>query len=281
METLPLHLRSKFPARGYAGLAIISLSEILLFARAGVVGTFFTPLAWTGYILVVDAACFSLQGSSLLSARRREFIAMLPWSIVCWLVFEAYNLYLRNWSYAGLPENDIARTVGYGWSFATILPAILETADLIKMSLPRRAARLKLSRAAASVSVVSGVILVTLPVVLPQGVAAKLFGLVWVGFFLLLDPLYTGSSVLEEMKASNYSTCISLALSGIVCGFFWEFWNYWAAAKWHYSVPIPFAGPKLFEMPLAGYLGFIPFAFDCYAFQEILVRIFPSLRRSA
>ena len=33
----------------------------------------------------------------------------------------------------------------------------------------------------------------------------------------------------------------------------WEFWNYWAGAKWIYTVPI-LPDVKLFEMPLPGYL---------------------------
>ena len=49
--------------------------------------------------------------------------------------------------------------------------------------------------------------------------------------------------------------------TGIVCGVLWEFWNYWAIGKWQYL--ITFAGPKLFEMPVPGYLGFPAFAFEC------------------
>ena len=39
----------------------------------------------------------------------------------------------------------------------------------------------------------------------------------------------------------------------------WEFWNYWAGAKWHYSVPI-MENLKIFEMPVPGHLGFPAFA---------------------
>ena len=51
----------------------------------------------------------------------------------------------------------------------------------------------------------------------------------------------------------------------------WEFWNYWAIGKWIYTVPIPFAGPKIFEMPLLGFLGFPAFAVEVYSLQNFII----------
>ena len=47
------------------------------------------------------------------------------------------------------------------------------------------------------------------------------------------------------------------------CGFAWELWNYPAGGKWIYSVPI-LPNLRLVEMPLPGYLGFPPFAVECF-----------------
>ncbi|MEK6571620.1 MAG: hypothetical protein AABZ61_09630, partial [Bacteroidota bacterium] len=58
-----------------------------------------------------------------------------------------------------------------------------------------------------------------------------------------------------------------------VCGGLWEFWNYWAEARWVYDVPFSWSGPKVFEMPLAGFLGFIPFAVECHAMQNYLLAV--------
>jgi hypothetical protein len=49
----------------------------------------------------------------------------------------------------------------------------------------------------------------------------------------------------------------------------WEFWNYWSGAKWVYAIPF-FNFWKVFEMPLLGYLGFMPFALQCYLFWQLL-----------
>ena len=43
-----------------------------------------------------------------------------------------------------------------------------------------------------------------------------------------------------------------------------EFWNYWAVTKCTYTVPY-LGDVKLFEMPVLGYLGFPPFAVECWA----------------
>ena len=50
---------------------------------------------------------------------------------------------------------------------------------------------------------------------------------------------------------ADYRRGINLVLSGFLCGVLWEFWNYWAGAKWHYSVPI-MENLKIFEMPVPG-----------------------------
>jgi hypothetical protein len=56
----------------------------------------------------------------------------------------------------------------------------------------------------------------------------------------------------------------------LVCGLLWELWNFWAQAKWIYTVPF-FEGGKLFEMPLLGFLGFPPFAVSAYAMYRMLL----------
>jgi len=105
-------------------------------------------------------------------------------------------------------------------------------------------------------------------VVLPLAVVSAWFvPLVWIGWALLLEPLnyWRGRpSWLADLAGGDASRVLSLLGSGLVCGFLWEFWNYWALTKWTYTVPYPPA-VKLFEMPVLGYLGFLPFALECFA----------------
>ena len=64
----------------------------------------------------------------------------------------------------------------------------------------------------------------------------------------------------------------------------WEFWNYWARAKWHYTVPI-MENLKIFEMPVPGYLGFPAFALECFTMyvfvRAMLVRLRPAATAAA
>jgi len=66
-----------------------------------------------------------------------------------------------------------------------------------------------------------------------------------------------------------------LLIAGLICGFLWEFWNFWAYSKWVYTVPF-FDRGKGFEMPFLGFLGFPPFAVQAYVMYNSI-----SLFRSA
>jgi len=57
-------------------------------------------------------------------------------------------------------------------------------------------------------------------------------------------------------------------------GFFWEFWNYLSPfVKWKYNVPyVGFL--KIFEMPILGYFGYLPFALEIYAFYWFVRGLF-------
>jgi hypothetical protein len=101
--------------------------------------------------------------------------------------------------------------------------------------------------------------------------AAPLF----LGFAFLLDPINarTGAeSILGDLLEGRHGRLTNLGLAGPICGLLWEFWNYWAGAKWIYTVPIL---PELrrFEMPLLGYAGFAAFAVECFAMYLALRRL--------
>ena len=255
---------------GWAGLVIIVVSEILLFSGNSFVNTYFTPLVWSGYILFVDALVFRVKGTSLIVSRPKEFLLMLPLSFLFWEVFEFFNLYIQNWHYVGLPEQWVVRWLGFGWAFATIWPAILETAEALETWEPiarQKTPPLKIQRRHLCLSLAVGAFCLILPLVVSPGVAHCMAAPVWGGFIFLLDPLnyWMGNkSLFADLEKGNPRTFYSLLISGIICGLLWEFWNYWAGAKWHYTVPI-LGHVKIFEMPILGYLGFPPFAVECYA----------------
>jgi hypothetical protein len=274
------HRARPLPAYGWIGLATLVAAEWLMFRGAEPVATYFTPMAWTAYILLADAAVFAIRGRSRLRDEPREFARVALLSIPLWLLFEAYNLRLENWTYVGLPDNWLARWFGYAWSFATITPAIFVTADLVESFdwfTPARAPAtaegfaaagkpVKFSPRARFHFVVVGALMLLVPLVLPKPAAAYLFAPVWLGFVFLLDPInfrLGQPSLLGDLEAGRRARLYALLVSGWVCGWLWEFWNYWARAKWLYIFPM-FQDWKIFEMPVPGYLGFLPFALECF-----------------
>jgi hypothetical protein len=124
----------------------------------------------------------------------------------------------------------------------------------------------KISRVVENVVMICGAACLILPLALPQRIAPYLFALVWIGFLLLLDPINRRlglPSFLGDLSEGFLRRVYGFPTAGWICGWLWEFWNNWAAAKWHYTFPM-FQGIKIFEMPAPGFLGFIPFAMECF-----------------
>jgi hypothetical protein len=274
------HLRrSIMKWHGWIGLVIIVVSEVLLFSGVSFVRTFFTPLVWSGYILLVDSVVYLRKGKSLIVNRPGEFLLLLPLSVGFWLIFEFYNLYLRNWSYTGLPEELPLRLLGYGWAFATIWPAILETAEVLegwKGISGRKVRPWKVKKGHLVFSLIFGAFCLILPLIVSPRAAHYLAAPVWLGFIFLLDPINYwrgGDSLCGDLEKGDPGRFCRLLLAGLLCGFLWEFWNYWAGARWSYAIPI--AGHiKIFEMPVLGYLGFAPFAVECFTMYALVRKCF-------
>ena len=279
-KTISPKTKGSFKPYGLIGLIVIITAEILLFLKVKPVMIFFTPLVWTGYILFVDNLILKLQGESLIYNRRKEFFLMFPISVALWLIFEFYNIFLDNWHYINLPENIWIRLIGFTWSFATIWPAILETAELFrvlhifdKIKIRERSISPKILRA----SIGFGAIFLIIPIAFPSRYLAVL---VWLGFVLFLDPInyfFGTKSLFRDLEKGKLNNLFSLLLSGLTCGLLWEFWNYWALSKWIYTVPI-LGNIKIFEMPVVGYLGFLPFAVECYIMYNSIGLIFRHTR---
>jgi hypothetical protein len=270
----------RLPWSAWLGLAIIAISEAGMLARIEPFWSWHTPIAWTGYIFFVDGIVWKIRGESPIRNDRAEMVFIAMASVPLWVIFEFYNKYtLHNWHYVELPSVLLIRYAGYAWAFATIWPAIFETAELAGALRDRRApAYRRLDPrpvplgAAGWASIIAGAAMLAWPILTPS---PWLAAPVWLGFILLLDPVNArngAESLRGDLAAKHPGRLINLALGGLACGLVWECWNYWARTKWIYSVPVP-PHIKLFEMPLAGYLGFPAFAVECFV-MYVFVREF-------
>jgi hypothetical protein len=232
----------------------------------------FFPL-WLGYILIVDALVFFRTGSSLWTRSRRDFILLFVASAPVWWIFEVINSRTGNWEYRG--SNTLTQFEYYllcTVSFSTVMPAVFETAELVRtfrwverLSLgPRLNPTPKLNLALF----LCGFAMAGLTFAWPK----YFYPFVWTAFVLVLEPLnrWLGRPhLLQDLQCGDWRPVISLCLGALICGFFWEMWNYKSWPKWVYHTP----GAQflhIFEMPLLGYCGYIPFALELYALKNFL-----------
>lgn len=244
------------------GLGVATLGMIL---KVEPWFTWYYALAWWCYIAFGEAFLCLRGGESELFSNPRKFLVLLPLSITIWLVFEAFNFRLMNWHYIDLPANRAVRWFGYSISFSTVLPGIYVTTRILEfIGFLKGAWRVRMGHLTQTYNslLAVGAVFFLLPLFWPQ----YFFPLVWGAFVLLLDPLnhrFGGLCVLGECERGSIKHLMYLLLAGALCGLLWEFWNFWAGSKWVYTIPYV-GSPKIFEMPILGFLGFPPFALECY-----------------
>ena len=280
--------RHRFPQYGTVGLVVLLLMETAVFCAQSnvlpdvpwwIITSMTTPLCWWGYILIVDAAIYRRRGTSLLTERRESFVVQCILSIVFWCLFEGYNRVMPGWHYLNLPFNLSLRFIGYVVSFASIMPGLFLTCELLQSYEflgHVRMRGLRWSHGALVGSVVLGAVFVIGPPFLPREMRGYLWALIWVGWFLLLEPFnyWRGAqSIYRDWEHGNWSRTLQLLTAGAVCGLLWEFWNMWAYTKWIYIFPHGWS-PKYFEMPLIGFLGFLPFALEYFVMFHFIASSF-------
>ena len=260
-----------------AGAAVFALATTAMLAGREPFATWYYSFAWWSYILVVDARNHRRTGRSVL-LHRAEAPQTLALSIIIWAFFETYNFRLGNWYYLEIPSNPTLRWLGYSVAYATVLPGIFVTAELLKgWWPPRSTSGVRLPENLVTILFWTGLAGSVLPWIWPT----LFFPLVWLGptaSFMAINVWLGREGILHDIAQHGYGKLVRLAAAGVVCGFLWECWNYWAVAKWVYEVPFLSEHP-LFEMPLAGFLGFPPFAIACHEMaavaRKLLQRVEP------
>src|SRR3989344_515416 len=267
-----------FRLYGFIGIAVIILAEVNFFLKLQPFANWYFPIIWTGYILTLDAIVYKLKGNSLISNRFSSFGGMVVISALFWWAFEFTNISLNNWSYSGLGGfgQGVLKEFFGTLSFATVLPAFFETVELIRaiglFEKDKLRKRHKISKSFLHLMIILGVICFILPMFFPTFT----FPLIWLSFFFFLDPLnylHGQPSIIGHFRDRKLAIPLFLLLAGIIMGFFWEFWNFWAIPKWSYNIPfVSFF--KIFEMPILGYLGYFPFAFELYSMYWFVRSLF-------
>jgi hypothetical protein len=228
----------------------------------------FTPL-WLGFIVTVNALACGRGGTCLMRRAPGKWMALFSASAAFWWVFEWLNRFVHNWHYLGAADiGALEYAVHASVCFSTVLPAVAGVREWLGMMTPLQG---WLRQGPAW------------PWLCRPGVGAAMMATGTAGLALTgAQPLYffptlwaaplligVGWSVLGrtqgwwgEVATGDWREAGSWALSALVCGFFWELWNLHSLAKWVYAVPFVQRW-QIFEMPLLGYTGYLPFGLEC------------------
>lgn len=268
-----------FPLWGWAGVVSGILFWTLAWTRFAWFAPYqahtFTPL-WLSFVVVVNALSYRKTGKCLMTERPVFFLLLFPASAVFWWSFEYLNRFVQNWYYLD--------TGGYsGWEyfwlatlpFATVLPAVLSAREWIgafprfeepfRAFLPlsiRRPRPVSWAFLAAAAGSLVGI-----------GVWPDLlYPFLWVSplvVLLSLDGIAGSRHVLSGASEGDWRETVGFGLAALLCGIFWELWNAHSLAKWEYSIPFV-QRFLLFEMPVLGYSGYLPFGMECAAVAGLL-----------
>jgi hypothetical protein len=263
----------KFSIHGWLGLGLALIFWGLNWSLEGLRTHWgFFPM-WLGYCLVVDALVLYRSGTSLLTRSWQKYIGLFIVSAPAWWLFEAINVRTQNWIYLG--ADQFSRLEYAFWAslnFSTVIPAVFGTAELLR-SFPfiKKIGRgpvirpdLRTTRLFFAVGLGMLALMVTWPL--------YFFPFVWLSVYFILEPvnIWLGNrSLAEYTQAGDWRPVVALWLGSLICGFFWEMWNIFSYPKWIYQVPfVQFW--HIFEMPILGYGGYLPFALELFAFYHLV-----------
>ena len=236
----------------------------------------FFPL-WLGYVLAVDGLVQRRTGTSLLRRSPAWFFALFPLSVPSWWLFEWFNERLRNWEYVGAEHFSGLEYFAYcSLSFSTVVPAVFESAELARSfsfverfsrgpNFPRGGNGI---RYRVTLAIVGAAMLVS--TLLWPSIC---YPFVWTSIVFLLEPLCLAlgrRAFTDELRRGDWRNWMALWIGGLMCGFFWEMWNFYSFPKWIYHVPFVGFG-HVFEMPILGYLGYLPFAMELYLMAQLVL----------
>lgn len=275
--------RPRFPVHGWIGLALIAVTWPLNWG-IGIDGLrthiLFFPL-WLGFALAVDAFVARRRGSSILTRSPTDFAAFFLASVPMWWLFEGVNEWTQNWTYVGVEHfSDLQYAVLASIAFSTVIPAVLGAAELVRsFDWTDRFAGgpvLRPTRGVLASFIGIGGAMLALLWTWPRVFYPFTWG--WVFFLTVpLNCVLGRHTLLHHTAEGDWRPVVCLAAGTLACGFVWELWNAHAYPYWTYDAPgVNFW--HVFEMPLIGFIGYLPFGLEVHALVHLLFPRRPSLR---
>ncbi|MFH1560307.1 MAG: hypothetical protein ABID84_02705 [Chloroflexota bacterium] len=240
------------------GLSLMGIGWTLLWTQ----DTFWNPLffmgMWSGAtLLMYGAGKWGYPGL-------RRHLLLLALSIPLWWWFEVVNARVGNWEYLGAAGryNRWQYILMSSAAFSTVIPAMDAAWGLMVRGGWSAVGLVGRRSLWYGIQMGVGILFQGMVFIWPK----VFYPFVWVAPFLVADGLVGyrgGRSLVDDMMGRRWRLVVGVAMGGLLCGFLWEFWNFWSTPKWIYHVPLLGFG-HVFEMPVLGYGGYVPFAWSIY-----------------
>lgn len=267
-------LARNWPAHGWVGLGLVAIFWMLNWSWSGLRThwTFF-PL-WLGYCLTVDALVLIRKGDSMLTRSLRTYVELFLISVPAWWLFELLNWRTQNWFYEGRQFfTDFQYAFLASVSFSTVMPAVFGTAELVSTFSWLAQIRRRLGVVPTQTRLIGlfavGWLMLALLFLWPL----YFFPFVWLSVYFILEPLNVwleNRSLTRYTAVGDWRPVLALWVGCLICSFFWEMWNFYSYPKWIYRVPFVDV-LHLFEMPLLGYGGYLPFSLGLFAVYHFVM----------
>ena len=263
-----------FALHGWIGLVLVGIFWPVNWLLPGLRTAWaFFPL-WLGYCLTIDALVLRARGTSFLSRDWRRYVGLFLISAPVWWIFEVLNWRIQNWEYLGGGAfTGLQYFLLASLNFSVVIPAIFGAAELIAgtrfVRNLRPWVRIRPDRATTLGFFIAGWVMLALMMAWPR----VFFPFAWLAVLFILEPInvWLGNhSIAYWTGRGDWRPVVSLFLGALVTGFFWEMWNYYSFPKWVYHVP-GVSVLHIFEMPLLGYGGYLPFALELYAMYHLVM----------
>jgi hypothetical protein len=264
----------KFPTHGWAGLILILIFwPVNWFGTGNRTSWAFFPL-WLGYSLTMDALALRQNGTSLFQRSWKKYVGLFLVSMPGWWLFELINQRIQNWYYVGVESlTPLQFFLLSSLNFSVVMPAVFSAAEWASgFGFIQRMKSWLVVRKDFKTTIryfSAGWVMVGLMLIWPK----YFFPLVWVSVYCILEPVniwFGHRSIADFTETGNWKPVASLFVGVLITGFFWEMWNYFSYPKWIYTVPWVNFG-HLFEMPILGYGGYLPFALELFAMYHLFM----------
>lgn len=275
---LVLH-RRHYPWWRFPAYAVFVCFVGLLWSRVSLfelIQPYANWLVWMSFIIVLNLHVHRLSSRAPMVRSPGRFLSLFLVSASGGWLFVYMNGYAQNWQWVGLgSESDIEYLIQITLTYSIVLPAVFSTFRLLYCS-NRLHRKLYIGPGMKSLkNKLTGIVLLIAGVVSCVGIGylpRVFFPFIWISPLLLfggLQIVFRNYSGMNSWRHGDWRWVGMWGLAGLFFGALRELWNFHSLVHWEYQFSL-IEGIAVFELPLLGYLAYIPIGVLCGLIIEMV-----------